>query len=113
MKLEKNIFVYNELAEMWQVTNPELFETVEDSLLRVLYKSTLYEYRLGLAYKELVEKGYFKDVEIPFEEEGVKLGLDLLTEESIKRFGKKTVDEITTKVDLSFEKNKPEIPDNK
>ena len=104
---------------MWQVTNPIMFGKIEgepviaDNYIKVLYKSTLYEYRLGLAYKELVEKGYFKDVEIPFEEEGVKLGLDLLTEECVKRFGKETVDEITSKVDLSFEKNKPEIPNKK
>ena len=111
----KLILIFDDLGNMYEVENiREMLSVMEDDEILPIYKSTVYEHRLNLAMEELVDKGYLEPsgnkIYIP---EAGQLGIDYLTEEITNRFGEENQKRILSEIDLTWEKNKPVIPDKR
>jgi len=112
---EKLVLVFDDLGDMYEVANiEEMLTVVEDTELISIYKSTNYEHRLIIAMEELVQKGYVTGQgNMVYNQEAGELGIKYLTEEVIKRFGDEAQKKILSEIDLSWNKNKPVIPEKR
>ena len=104
--------LYNNIGQMYKVMNIELFvESTETDTMINTYMTTVYEHEIALAMKELIEKGYMeqKSGNVYLAENTIK-GIEAMKGELITRLGVKEFNDMHNSIDLSFVKNKPNIP---
>jgi len=108
------VLLFDDLGDMYEVENiTEMLTVIDDVELIPIYKATVFEHKLTMANEELVKLGYQTSSNKPYNEEAGERGIKYLTAEVIKRFGDEGQQKILSEVDLSFEKNKPIIPNRK
>ena len=108
------ILIFDDLGEMYEVENlEEMLSVIDDLELLPIFKATVYEHKLFVANEELVSKGYLQASGRPYNIEAGERGVNGLTEEVKKRFGEDAYNQIYSEIDLSFERNKPKLPNKR
>lgn len=105
------VYIIDEMGEQYEISDVDsMVSSLLDEDLIDLYKSTRYFNELNLAVCELVEAGLIQQLDgEDYQKEAVQNGLNSLSTEITKRFGKAKLISFDKEVDLAWQENKPDL----